>query len=322
MNLAHLFEASMLVCFGFSWPLNVMKAYKARSAKGTSLAFIILIITGYLAGITAKIINHQFNYVLAVYFLNLAIVMANVFVYIRNKNLDKKSENKKNLEIKANDIKDAVAKEENMTNYTNSLDELINRPAKAVEKKNAVILMGGSLDKNIPVSSLAKEFSFNFDIYNKSSDSLTLASSLEYFQNTIAALAPEGILIHLGENDAAAFKNNSTDFDTNYLNLIGNIKDCNRKCRIALIGLANPSNDKNIELMNAHIKAIADAEKVMFININNAKLWNPEATKAIATFAYDMGLHVRKPLNDVAEILYSWAYNNQADMIMEPSLAG
>ena len=108
MNFAHLFEASMLVCFGFSWPLNVMKAYKARTAKGTSLPFIILIITGYIAGITAKIINGQFNYVLAVYFLNLAIVMTNVFVYIRNKALDKKAENANALKIKASDRKSVV----------------------------------------------------------------------------------------------------------------------------------------------------------------------------------------------------------------------
>ena len=81
MNYAHLFEAGMLVCFGFSWPLNVVKAYKARTTKGTSLAFIFLIITGYVAENKKKIINHQFNYVLAVYFLNLANVMVNIFVY-------------------------------------------------------------------------------------------------------------------------------------------------------------------------------------------------------------------------------------------------
>ena len=92
MNLAHLFEAGMLVCFGFSWPINVVKAYKAKTAKSTSLAFICLIITGYVAGIVAKIINRQFNYVLAVYFLNLAIVFANVAVYFRNKALDRKKE--------------------------------------------------------------------------------------------------------------------------------------------------------------------------------------------------------------------------------------
>ena len=40
----------------------------------------------------AKVINHQFNYVLAVYFLNLAIVMSNLVVYFRNIALDKKRE--------------------------------------------------------------------------------------------------------------------------------------------------------------------------------------------------------------------------------------
>ena len=186
MNFAHLFEAAMLVCFGFSWPLNVMKAYKARTAKGTSLPFIIFIITGYVAGITAKIINGQFNYVLAVYFLNLAIVMTNVFVYIRNKALDRKVENKNSLKITANDIKNVVEKEETMMNYTNSLDELINRTAAPAEKKNAVILMGGSLDKEIPVSNLAKEYNFNFDIYNKSNANLSLANAQEYFQKNVA----------------------------------------------------------------------------------------------------------------------------------------
>lgn len=89
MNFAHVFETLMLVCFGFSWPLNVIKAYKAGTTKGTSLPFIILIITGYVCGITAKFVNHQFNYVLGVYFINLIIVMGNVAVYFRNRKLDK-----------------------------------------------------------------------------------------------------------------------------------------------------------------------------------------------------------------------------------------
>ena len=83
------FETIMLICFGLSWPLNVIKAYKARTAKGTSLPFILLIITGYIAGITAKFVTHQINYVLVVYLLNLAIVSLNVAVYFRNAALDK-----------------------------------------------------------------------------------------------------------------------------------------------------------------------------------------------------------------------------------------
>ncbi len=85
-----LFETIMLVCFGLSWPINVIKAYKARTAKGTSFWFIILIITGYIAGITAKLITNQINYVLIVYLLNLAIVSLNVVVYFRNAALDRK----------------------------------------------------------------------------------------------------------------------------------------------------------------------------------------------------------------------------------------
>ena len=86
-----IFESIMLICFGLSWPLNVIKAYKAKTAKGTSLPFILLIITGYIAGITAKVITGQINYVLIVYLLNLAIVSMNVVVYFRNVSLDRKN---------------------------------------------------------------------------------------------------------------------------------------------------------------------------------------------------------------------------------------
>ena len=311
MNLAHLLEAGMLVCFGFSWPLNVVKAYRAKTARGTSLAFIILIITGYIAGISAKIINNQFNYVLGVYFLNLAIVSANVFVYIRNKRLDKKSSGSKNIKIKKLDIKDIErAKEEIKLNYTNSLDELINGEKSFVENKNAVILFGGSLDKNIPVADLSREYNFNFDIYNKSCENITLPAALEYFKENIAKMIPEGIIIHLGENDISLFQNDSAAFDNYYLTLLDEIKAVNKDCRIALISINNPAGNKNLALMNAHINAIAQTEKAVFINLENAKLWNPEATKAANEFAYAMGLKIRKPLRDVAEIFYSYAFHS------------
>ena len=87
-----IFETVMLVCFGLSWPINVVKAYKSQTAKGTSLPFIILIITGYVAGIIAKVIAGQTNYVLIVYVINLMIVLLNVAVYARNYQLDKKNQ--------------------------------------------------------------------------------------------------------------------------------------------------------------------------------------------------------------------------------------
>ena len=84
-------ETIMLICFGMSWPISLIRNIKARSAKGMSLQFSLLIIAGYLAGITAKIINHGFNYVLVAYLFNLTIVSANVVVYFINRNLDRKA---------------------------------------------------------------------------------------------------------------------------------------------------------------------------------------------------------------------------------------
>ena len=89
--MSSIFETIMLVCFGLSWPINVIKAYKARTAKATSLPFILLIFIGYIAGITAKVISNQINYVFVVYLINIAIVLLNVAVYFRNVALDKKA---------------------------------------------------------------------------------------------------------------------------------------------------------------------------------------------------------------------------------------
>ena len=90
--MATLLEAAMLVCFGLSWPINAIKAYKARTAKATSLPFILLIFAGYIAGTAAKIVSGNITYVFIVYLINLTTVMLNIVVYFRNVALDKKAE--------------------------------------------------------------------------------------------------------------------------------------------------------------------------------------------------------------------------------------
>ena len=78
----------MLVCFGLSWPINAMKAWKSRTAVGTSWMFLALITLGYVAGIAAKFVGGTVNWVLIVYFLNLAALVANWIIYLRNRTLD------------------------------------------------------------------------------------------------------------------------------------------------------------------------------------------------------------------------------------------
>ena len=86
----NMLEAFMLICFGLSWPISLYKNIKAKTAKSMSLQFTLLIITGYISGIIAKIANNSINYVLVIYILNLLIVSANIVVYFINLRYDKK----------------------------------------------------------------------------------------------------------------------------------------------------------------------------------------------------------------------------------------
>ena len=89
MNAAEILEILMIVCFGFSWPMNVVKSYRARTTKGKSLGFLMMIIIGYICGIASKIIGGSYKrYVMFFYVLNLLMVSLDVGMYVRNYRLD------------------------------------------------------------------------------------------------------------------------------------------------------------------------------------------------------------------------------------------
>ncbi|MBO4386873.1 MAG: hypothetical protein J5817_07650 [Treponema sp.] len=302
MNLSNLLESGMLVCFGISWPINVVKAFRARTAKSTSLAFILLIITGYVAGICAKLNNHQYNYVLAVYFLNLVIVLTNVLVYFRNCALDKKRE-----EVS---MESAGIKKTNKVVYAHEEQIIFENEKKASANANNIVILGGTYDKEISAKAINDEYDLDFDLVNSSTFALSLKNAKEYFKKYLSSLDSEGIILHLGEEDKDLFKANPKEFDNLYLSLLSTIKVVNKKCSLALVSLDNPRNDALVSEMNRHIEGIASSEQADFINLENATLWNPKATKASTDFARSMGLNVKKPIFDVAKIVYSYASQN------------
>ncbi len=81
-------EACMVVCFGVSWPMNIAKSLRTRSAKGKSLPFLLFIFVGYVCGIGAKLITRNITYVFVFYVLNLLMVGADILLYFRNRRLD------------------------------------------------------------------------------------------------------------------------------------------------------------------------------------------------------------------------------------------
>ena len=87
--MTQIFEVCMLICFGLSWPFNIAKSLRAKTAKGKSMLFEIIIIIGYLMGLTGKFVNDDVTYVAAVYVLDILMVSCDLLLTLRNHRLDK-----------------------------------------------------------------------------------------------------------------------------------------------------------------------------------------------------------------------------------------
>jgi len=89
--MAEFFEACMIICFGFSWPTSLVKSWRARTAKGKSLLFLLFVWIGYICGISAKLIAWNISYVFPFYVFNFIMVGTDICLYFRNRAMDKAS---------------------------------------------------------------------------------------------------------------------------------------------------------------------------------------------------------------------------------------
>lgn len=89
--MAELFEVFMVVSFGISWPMSILKSLKAKTAKGKSLFFLCMILFGYACGIASKLLKGNINYVIVFYVLNFIMVGIDLALYFRNRTLDQQS---------------------------------------------------------------------------------------------------------------------------------------------------------------------------------------------------------------------------------------
>lgn len=86
---AQVFETIMLICFGLSWPFNIAKSLRSRTARGKSLLFEVCVIVGYLCGLAGKFISGAITYVAAFYVLDITMVAIDLTLSCRNRRLDR-----------------------------------------------------------------------------------------------------------------------------------------------------------------------------------------------------------------------------------------
>jgi len=84
-----IFEVTMLICFGSAWPASIYKSISSKTAKGKSIAFLIIVFMGYIAGILHKLF-YNLDWVVMLYALNGLMVLVDISITLRNKELDKK----------------------------------------------------------------------------------------------------------------------------------------------------------------------------------------------------------------------------------------
>lgn len=89
--MSDILEIAMMILFGISWPLNVIKSLKTRSTKGKSLPGLVFIVSAYLCGIAAKLLSGGVNgFVLFFYILNCTMVSFDLILYFVNYHRERK----------------------------------------------------------------------------------------------------------------------------------------------------------------------------------------------------------------------------------------
>ena len=96
MDPVQLCEIGMLVAFGVSWPFNIAKSWRSRTAKGKSVLFEFIVVFGYLVGLLGKYISFTrtgvWAYSVWFYLADIAMVAIDIVLYFRNAALDRARE--------------------------------------------------------------------------------------------------------------------------------------------------------------------------------------------------------------------------------------
>ena len=90
--MAEILEVVMLCCFGVSWPFNIAKSIRSRTARGKSHIFEICVIVGYLCGLAGKLLSGNVTYVVVFYLVDILMVATDLVLTLRNRRLDREEE--------------------------------------------------------------------------------------------------------------------------------------------------------------------------------------------------------------------------------------
>ncbi|MDR0331785.1 MAG: hypothetical protein LBH93_08775 [Chitinispirillales bacterium] len=76
------FEAGMLICFGLSWPISIVRTLRTKVVLGKSPYFTGIVVLGYLCGVAHKVV-YSLDWVIYLYLFNLVVVSLDLILYFK-----------------------------------------------------------------------------------------------------------------------------------------------------------------------------------------------------------------------------------------------
>lgn len=186
--------------------------------------------------------------------------------------------------------------------------------------QGGIVIFGGEKDREIPVCELKQAFTLEGDIYNRSIEGLSVMNAAGLYEKVVGELYPDMVLLHIGAVDQELFGEKPEEFDAKYRELIGKIRESDKKCEIVIVSLKNYSEEVHVQELNRHLKYIAESEQCKYADISVKRVWNPRQTKDVVSFVYSTGfvrpLKNRRPVYDLVKILFCYE-DGSADVSTE-----
>jgi len=76
------FEVLMMICFGISWPVRILKSLRTKIVIGKSPLYMIILCAGYSCGAINKMQTNP-DWVIYMYIANLLMVIFDLILYYR-----------------------------------------------------------------------------------------------------------------------------------------------------------------------------------------------------------------------------------------------
>ena len=133
-------------------------------------------------------------------------------------------------------------------------------------QKGSVVCFGSTYFASIDMGELAVDSNLGVPVYNRSIEGLDIAHTAEVLDAAVYDLQPAKVFVNIGEEDAAAIREDIDAFINKYEWMLLNIHRNCHNCRIFIVSVVGESDF--VTKLNERLHKLASSTGCLFIDIN------------------------------------------------------